>query len=344
MCVSTCSGGEFSCMTTQHENSPCCGQRGISWGARRRRCIHCKKTWRAWKRRRGRSRRRCSNDVISAYLQGQWSSLSHEAKRRQLTPATFRARMRRSLDRYITQTPWPSVPDGPLIVIADAQAIRIKWSSWTVFYILVRSVQGTEAVILPPYVRAGTETTSGGWEAAFAQVPETVKNRIHALVCDGRRVFKSITQVHGWYIQRCHFHLLAAIQGRRSKGGAGRHEREGKLLYALATTALITCTEEELHCALKKLTQLQYITTSNQLRLIIAGFIRHYGEYRTYLEYPELHLPRTSNTAECLIGLIRKMQRRAHGFGSIESLEKWIIAFCKDRKTIACKGHDYQPN
>ena len=84
-------------------------------------------------------------------------------------------------------------------------------------------------------------------------------------------------------------------------------------------------------------------TSSRVLRSVLSGFLTHYRDYRTYLVYPELYLPRTSNTAESLIGMIRSLCYRARGFRTIHALRAWIEALIKHRRTVRCNGV-HQPN
>src|SRR3990167_1503103 len=59
-----CLGAHFPCMKKLHAKSPCCRARVVKFGARRRQCAFCKKTWRLRKKKRGRSRLRGNSPLL----------------------------------------------------------------------------------------------------------------------------------------------------------------------------------------------------------------------------------------------------------------------------------------
>ena len=55
----------------------------------------------------------------------------------------------------------------------------------------------------------------------------------------------------------------------------------------------------------------------------------------------KLHLKIDDQTADD--ALVDSLVLRARGFRTVASFDAWIIALCKDRKTIKCRGK-YQQN
>lgn len=330
-------------MATLHENSPCC--RGTVWrfGFRRRQCAGCRRTWRVWQRSRGRRRRRLSTDLIPRYLDRRSSTLCVRAAQLGLQPQAMSARIQRALGVFLERTPWPPLPDGTLIAIADAFMQRVGRSVCTCYLILLRRTTDITAVITPPTILPGRESWLG-WQQAFASLPESVKLRIVAMVCDGHRGLTSLAQRHGWLLQRCHFHLLASVQGRRSRWVRSRHRAMGGRLYRLVRHVLATRDESTILPTLTALEVIAWDTHSPVLRKVLSGFITHFRDYRTYLEHPELHLPRTSNAVEAVVAMVRDLQHRARGFRGNAAFSRWLTALYKHHRTIICNGSENQPN
>lgn len=240
-----------------------------------------------------------------------------------------------SLEYLVRYTPWPEVPAGPLVAIADGMVKYLdkQWHSW--YFILVRPVDDDKAILLPPHHQA-TRELAPSWTAAFAAVPDDVRERIVALVSDGHRGLTKAASHHGWLHQRCHFHHLKRLQAQRSRWQTGRHRTEAEALY-VHTKAVLTH-PDHLEPHLEALAELARTSTSREIRKVVSGFLTSYQDYRTYLEHPELNLPTTTNTAESFVGLVRDMSRRARGFRSVRTFNKWIIALVKTKKTIHCRG------
>ncbi|OHA08431.1 MAG: hypothetical protein A3A44_00795 [Candidatus Sungbacteria bacterium RIFCSPLOWO2_01_FULL_60_25] len=110
------------------------------------------------------------------------------------------------------------VPErGKLILIADAIWYRVGGERSTIYVLLLRPRTGTEAVIWPPYLAPGHEDLAG-WKGALAAVPGSIRARIGALVCDGATGVVNLGYRNGWLLQRCQFHLLAAVQNYLTTG------------------------------------------------------------------------------------------------------------------------------
>lgn len=325
-------------MAKQHEKSPCC--QGVIWrcGSRRRECSLCGKTWRLWKRKRGRKHRRKNFNPLFRYLNHVISPHATDLK-----PATQQARLRKQLKQYIQSTPWPQIPQGKLIAIADGMWEFNQGKLHTFYFILLRSTRSSTAVIMPVFLAPGSERTTDGWEKAFQQLPPGVQKRIVAVVCDGAQGLIKFGRLQNWTIQRCQFHLKARLAHCVSSGPRNRHPAVGQKIQRLVHLIL---TQPDERLANQQLQQLQVLSASVPLKglhKVVSGFVKHHEDYRAYLRHPNWHLPTTSNSAEFLIGQIRDVQYRAHGFRSISSLSLWIEAWCKYHKTITCRGK-YPPN
>lgn len=319
-------------MANQHAKCPRCERRGTRWGNRRRRCEACSVTWRIRKKKRGRKRIRSRGQQAIRYLH------NREPNTLRFTDATRSYRRVLSRNRLMKNRSWPTPPQtGPLILIADAflQWIENSWYTW--YCIFVRTSDGEDATILPPFCRRGTEVPLG-WQEAFAALPHALLAQCVALVCDGHNGLIIEARRRGWFIQRCHFHLLARLQSHRSRWRQGQHQKEGEEIHK-AVVEILTAPAEKISAGiLSQLALLGRATTSREVCRVILGLLTNHREYRTYLQHPELHLPTTNNTAEAFIGLLRKICQRAHGFRTLQSLNAWIEAFIKVQKTMKCRG------
>ena len=330
-------------MNISHAKSPCCRGGIRRYGSRRRQCCVCKRTWRIRKKKRGRKRLRGTSSLVMQYLRHEIPSLHARARVRLCASDALERRLHASRDFFLLHTPWPHIPaHGMLIALGDAMMREIKGEMHTAYFILVRPVDNNEAIIMEPYVRTGKETHEG-WHEAFQRVPLPVRRRIVALVCDGHRGLISIAFRNHWFLQRCNFHIIASIQGRRSRFAASRHRPLGERLYRLTSQILTLKDQHAVSMLITEIESIGWETNSTQLRKIISGFVSHADQYRTYLSHPELHLPRTNNTCETLIGGFQGLTHRMRGYSSIRSLKQWLDAYLKNRKTVMCNPSD-QPN
>lgn len=330
-------------MKKLHEKSPCCHGRIIKFGKRRRQCVICRKTWRVYRRRRGRKRKRESSGMVLKYLRHEIPSFYALSQCRKISKDIFKRRLKHSQTVFLKKTNWLPLPDSQsLIVIADAMLQTVNHQVYTVYFILVRQPKEQRAIIIEPLIRKGPEVALG-WYEVFNKIPINTRSKIKALVCDGHMGLISVAQRHSWLIQRCQFHLIARIQGYCSKFRLSRNRRLGKIIYRLAITILTGHNRNEIITCLAELQRIQYQVKSLSLRKVLSGLIKHYQEYRTYLYYPELYLPRTSNAIESLIGEIRNLFHRARGFRTLSSMTKWIHTLLKNKQKVTCNG-SRQPN
>lgn len=327
-----------------HEKSACCRASSIKFGAKRRQCTWCRRTWTLWSQRRGRKRKRVSVHVVERFLEHVPGSAYGRARHRSCSPRSMTRDILRSRDLLNRTYSWSSPPDtDTLILVVDAVIKQVAGTQWTAYCFFARAPHKAKAVILPPVILPGGETQTG-WNRAFAMLSPLVRRRIRAIVCDGHRGPVNYAKRHAWLIQRCHFHLIAALQGRRSRWARGRHRDEGRRVFALVREALVT--QDERRCAelAIDIDNLALSTTSPQLRRALRGFANNRDDFRTYLHHPELNLPTTSNTAESFISSIEELCHRLRGFPTESSIKLWIEALAKFKRTITCNGCHQQKN
>ena len=322
-------------MNKIHEKSPCCNVSIRRFGERRRQCALCHKTWRVWKRRKGRKRKRMSDSSLFKYLKG-------GAIYTKLNKKTYSARLRCMLRDFNKKTQWIDAPNGALIVVADAIIDFFKGKPYTVYFILVRGILSSEACILPPYMRAGPETAQG-WEEAFDRIPQDIFKRICALVCDGHPGLVTLTRTFRWLLQRCHFHLLASLSHRISFRPKGKTSEMGLKIKKLVQIVLYQKNNSIIVSALRELDEIKNQVRSRHLKSVLSGFLKHYEDFRTYIKFPEYFLPNTTNSAEFFNSRIRDLQYRARGFRTPSSFFMWVVGLCKYQKKITCR-HKNQPN
>lgn len=314
-------------MSTRHGEITCSHRRVHRHGKRRRRCVECGATWSVWKHRRGKKRRarrlkRLQRTFIHGFSvrqQAFLSGLNYEVKK---------ARHRRILIST-TRLRWPVVHlRGRLILLLDGLWFRIEGERWIVYLMAVRSVSGETVRFLRPVVCKENESRQG-WERAVSQITPSVQKRICALVSDGLRGLRLLAKERGWRYQWCHFHLLgrmANVFGTRKRTVAwlkGRRTSEACIRELITTPS-----KRRVRVMSRRLITLSRDPECpRKIRMVIHEVLRHTDELRTYLDYPELQLPATSNAMESLNSRLRSLAGRSRGFRTGQALERWIIAY-----------------
>lgn len=330
-------------MNTKHEKSPCCGEKIVRFGKRRRKCKACHRTWRVWPRKQGRKRNRYSLKPLLRYLGMLTGSIRQQALVHERCPSTIHTRMRARLRKYIAITPWPEISKGPLLAIADGMLQRAHKQMYTVHFILLRSISSNKAVIMPPCILPGKES-EWSWTHAFQRVPYETRKQVVALICDGQQDLVRLATRMNWALQRCYFHLRARIEHNASFGKLSRYPGRGKKIKELVDTIIFSSDILKVDRAFRQLQMIKKELTSAPLKSVVSGFLKHYEDYRTFKKYPRYRLPITSNTAESLVAKIRDLQYRTRGFSTLSSLTNWIEALCKFQKIITCNPKKNQPN
>lgn len=241
--------------------------------------------------------------------------------------------------------PLPEAPKGSLIAVADAMTAHAEGERYTIFLILLRKVNKKTATVMEPLIRCGYETTDG-WKEAFGQLDGEDRDRLKALVSDGFKGLKLMAREEGWIHQRCHFHLLKTLQslrGRRWSTVKNKEMREE--MYQLVRRLLVEKSEKKVSKLSEKLKDMANDKKCPKwIGLRVRGFLREMDDFRSYIHHPELKLPSTSNSAESTVNLISDMIGDTRGFGTKESLEKWVKIKVRSLKKIQCNGKDFQQN
>lgn len=311
----------------------CCGVKTIRFGGNRRQCIACKKTWRIRPAKRGPKsrRRRCDylNKVFNHGFKVKQLSLSSK-----LSADAIYKIFANDLNAVVEQKRIIRIKGSKLILVIDAEWHYFKKKLWTLYFLAIKSTGSQTAVILDPILMYGKENV-GAWNELFNQLPRSVKKRVIALVSDGIRGIETVAENNGWIIQRCHFHLLSALQKRRGKRAStyGRLIREE--VYNSVKLALVETSARKLNILCRRLAFL-----SNEegcpkaIRMIVRDFLRRFYEYRTYLDYPELNLPTTTNVMESVNSYVRRITKTIK---TPNAWYKWAIACTRMKSKFTCK-------
>lgn len=310
----------------------------MRFGERRRQCRLCKKTWRIRRKQRGRDRLRGRLPLIVHFLDHVIGSSEARGVTKRMSARTLQRAVARGRDLFCRVTPWPSLPhQAPLILLADA-TLKLIGKRWhTLYVMLIRRPDERVAWIAPPVILPGKETDAG-WTVALDTLPADRLATVKVLVCDGHRGLVDFAKRRRWLIQRCHFHLIASIQGRRSRWGRSRHQEEGKRIYALVKRILDAPADTDLKALRIEVDNRALSTSSRELRKALTGFATNAEDFRTYRYHPELQLPRTNNTCEACIGTIESLLKRLRGISNLRALSMWIEALVKHKQKIACNG------
>lgn len=314
-------------MSTLHEKSPCC--RGVvhRFGGRRRQCSKCKRTWRAWRRRRGPAQRRKSEKVLLSRLVGLKPIVCTRSR------SLAYKRFRETLEWFVRKKRVLRLPRGPYILIADGLWFRFGKETWVLYLVAVRPVHGEVATFLDPVLLPGKERAEV-WEQVLEGLPSDIKKATIAFVSDAFKGSRSITEARGWRFQSCQFHALARFHVYRGRNKRLPGARVRTDIWETMRTALIA--RGNIQVIAEKLTKL---STQPHCHHMLArrtrGFVRDIDTYRTYLQYPNLNLPVTTGTVEAMNSLLRGVLRRLR---TPSSVLLWATAFIRLRPHIRCNG------
>lgn len=326
-------------MYTLHEKSTCCRAKIYKFGNKRRQCSVCKKTWTVWAKKRGVKRSRPRRSLLKKVLVEKQSLFSAKLNRTALTEAARSLRLRQTMEHFVNSTSSNRLPSGELILLIDALWFRFKKERWVMYLRAVRSVNGGRATFLDPVLRAGRENHEE-WSQIVDSIPARAKNRIVAMVSDGFRGSSRMAKNHNWILQRCHFHLFSQLQVNR-----GRWKKLPNLKLReqiCGTMRKILATKTHLPEYLNGLAQLlNRKVCPRRLHAIGVELIRHHQEFRSYLNFPRLNLPNTTNSIESMNKIIRAGCRHLRTPESLILRSKCLIRM---RKTIACKPKIFQQN
>ncbi len=324
--------------------SPCCRARVNRFGSRRRQCTSCKKTWRIRLKKRGRKPIRVQPNIEKIAFSSS-ETLRHQAKRLNKGRELVRRRHSQAMNKLYRKLPFPQAPPGALIAVVDGWIQFFNKTPYTLYLILLRSTNSTRAILSKPVILPGHEDING-WKKAFSLLDPTVFNRICAIVSDGVTGFNGYAREHNWAFQRCHIHLIRTLYpllGKRNS--TTKHKKLREKMYKHVLEILKTKNNrkaEQLVSQLSKMANYHYCPKWFGTRT--RGFLKQYQDFRSYLNYPELNLPKTTNSTESVFRLLSDTLRQTRGFKNPQAMEKWVMLQVKIIKSIKCNGYDYQPN
>jgi len=316
-----------------HEKSKCCAAKIIRFGGKRRQCTACRKTWRVHPAKPGRrTLRRSRNHLIKVFNHG--FSVKQIALHSRLSIDAVYKRFNNELKAVVNARRIIRIRGQKLILIVDAEWQLFKNGFWTLYCLSVKSTNSETVTVFDPVLKSGKENATD-WNVVINGLPLSVKNRLVAVVSDGIRGFDAIAYENGWIIQRCHFHLLSMLQKMRGKRAStpGRQIREK--IYQSAKLAITEISKRRVNVLCRRLAILaKHPLCPRRMRMVVRELLRHFPEYRSYLQHPEFNLPTTVNVMESVNSYIR---RKARTVNAPNAWRKWAIAAIRFKSKFTCK-------
>ena len=329
-------------MATQHAKSPCCRGRINHFGRRRRQCGICKSTWSIRKKRRGRKRKRIALALLNRILLERYT-IAQEQRHLRLSRNAVAERYTNAM-RAVARRAYPIelLPRSQYALLGDGLYFKFKRREWVMYLMAVKPIRGKKAHFLDPVLLEGRECYER-WVKAVAAIPPNVKNRVCAFVSDGFRGSQLLSDQNQWLHQRCHFHLLSNLVRGKSKR---RYRVRGSRLrdHLLETVRMMLTAKSSRRLLTGRKTVRRLIgrpTCPPYIRKQALEFLEREEDFRTYLHYPKLHLPTTTNAIESTGQMMRKATRTAR---TPKSLLLRAVTFLRLKKFVICNGHIYQPN
>jgi hypothetical protein len=229
--------------------------------------------------------------------------------------------------------------DGEFILVIDGIYFSFNDEEYVCLMILARPVHGARARLRGLVVIPGDESKEHWEEALEYALTPMEESLVKGIVADGSHGLVSLCKERGWVYQRCQFHLLGELKNFCS--GHKNHQTRPlrRKIFDLVRQILNTPDEKETKRLVQKLSRLiTHPDCPGTVRKKIRGFLKHISKYRTCYRYPDLNLPRTSNTAECTGHLIRTVLSRMRGVKTLKSLEYWLDIIMRVYPKIQCNG------
>lgn len=223
-----------------------------------------------------------------------------------------------------------------LVLVVDGMWCRFRRLPWVLYNMAVKPIDMPTAFFLDPVLIPGRES-GPNWEQALATIPPAIGGRIRAIVTDGFSGHKRAAGVRGWLVQRCHRHLEKALWGVHTKqkcrlrGGEVRKEIYGAAMEIRSTPDRGRVAE--LYQSLRRLAA--HPDISARIRGTVRRTLYNLASFRTYLDYPELHLPTTTNAVESRNSLLRRV------LSCVNSPAAALLrarAYTRLHPTITCNG------
>ncbi len=238
----------------------------------------------------------------------------------------------------------PTIPDGPLVLVADALRLSFQRQEYTLYDMAIKPASRNLAYFMEPVLLTGRESAHG-WRHAINTIAPQLRQRIVGLVADGFTGADTICGEQGWIQQRCHWHMLATFGGslkpRRRSRKLLRRIRD--LACLAAWLVLHTTDAERLETALGVLATLVPMVPHRAQRLpgVIRQFIADSSLGRAYLTSPQLGLPTTTAVLESLHGRIRSIIQRTR---KPEAIQRRVSCLVRLAPTSRCNPGNHQQN
>ena len=324
-------------MEIVRQKSTCCGATVRRFGGKRRQCKVCKRTWRIQPARHGpkrqRSLERRSKRVLERYRSNCVGSLAALAASEEIVPSTVQKQVVRARDKMLRLSPPLPSFAAPHILLGDALTQTFAGKEYTTYLLLGRQLNSTRAVVCLVRTVLGHESGTG-WQAAVATLPTAMHAQTKALVCDGHAGLTSLAQRHGWVLQRCRFHLVQSLN--KNLRLWYRATPEAYWIHELVHVVVESADDERVTRALGLLGDYAKQTSNKEIASILRGLTQHFRDYRSYIYYPELHLPATNNSCECSFRRVRALQDKARGWRTPTSHAAWVRYALTSVPPICC--------
>ena len=316
-------------MNTLHGKSPCCHAKITKHGKRRRKCSQCGRTWSLRPKKRGPKPKRKTQYLLNQVLVRRFTI---NQLVRPLSYYTLRGKLRKELQEINENPPRYSLPKtGKFILLADGVWYKFRGKYWVLYLVALRSVESNRAWMLEPVLLPGRET-GARWKQVIEGIPEEVKSRVCAMVCDGFKGGTGIARKHQWPLQRCHFHLKALLKNRQGR----KNDLMGREIGRQINEILAMRDINQVKASLRGLRQLaESPQATKRIKGIAREFIRKISDFFNFLNFPEYHLPNTNNCMEAYAKMLRK---KLYNISTPGSLELWSKAFIMLNKRIMCNG------
>lgn len=338
--------GKYSCMSTQHPESPCCGAPIRRFGGRRRQCTKCLKTWRIYPHKRGRKQRRTNKRLLERTLvDGQTIKQQHKLYYEDFCSlSALRERFRSTLESFVENPPdyLENLSSKKGILLADGTWYKFNNQRWTLYVFAFKPIKQNKAWLLDPVFLQGRESTKR-WQKALKTIPATLKQNTEAIVTDNSPAIGKLLEDYDWIHQLCHFHILSAFRRRRGSRNTtleGRNTRQ--TIFDNVYQFLRTKNEHKLEVLttnLKKLSQRE--DCPRKLRMMVNTLLKKKHNYRAYLAYPQLNLPHTSNAIESIVKIVKNQTKT---LPTPKSVRLWSIGIARMKTTITCNGYKDERN
>jgi len=226
---------------------------------------------------------------------------------------------------------------GPLIGIFDGVWFRFKNKRYVCLILLVRPIKSQFARLRGLMLVAGDESQENWQTALNSNLTPQELAHIQAIVADGSHGLVSLCKEYGWKYQRCHFHILKDLQAICGKRPGPTQKLRQKAL-TLVREILDTPSEKQILPLKARLHRLVARSDCPKtVRKKVGGFLTHLDKFRTCYRYPELNLPHTSNSAECVGRIIRTRLGIMRGLPTVSSLHYWLDIILRTHPAIRCQ-------